>query len=89
MQSSLYPKETAAAAKDLAAAAKSDIANVAQSAAQTVRDFAGESCATAAKRFNTTSKWITTTAKENPLRTLGVAVAAGAIVAFLLGRRSS
>jgi hypothetical protein len=59
---------------------------------QSVRDFANESCATAAKQFNSTTKWVATTAKENPLRTLGVAVAAGAIVAFLLsllGRRSS
>ena len=80
-------KDTAAAAKDFAASAKSDISNVAKTAVQSVRDFANESGDAAVKRFGAASKWVTTTAKEKPLRSLGVAVAAGAIVAFFLSRR--
>ena len=99
MQTSAYPsnpntaapKDTATAAKDFAAAAKSDISNVANSAVQSIRDFANESSDAAAKRFDATSKWVATTAKEKPLLTLGIAalagaLAAGAIAAFL-GRR--
>lgn len=101
MQTSTYPsnpntaaspganalKDTATAAKDFATAAKSDISNVAQTAVQSARDFANESRAATAKRFDATSKWITTAAREKPLRTLGIAVAAGAILALFLGRR--
>ena len=101
MQTSTYPsnpntaasaganalKDTATAAKDFATSAKSDISNAAQTAVQSARDFANESGAAAAKRFDAASKWITTAAREKPLRSLGVAVAAGAILALFLGRR--
>ena len=80
-------KDTAAAAKDFAESAKSDISNAAQTAVKSVRDFATESSDAAAKRFDAASKWVTTTAREKPLRSLGVAVAAGAILALFLGRR--
>jgi ElaB/YqjD/DUF883 family membrane-anchored ribosome-binding protein len=91
MQTNTYPSETntaanalrntAAAAKDFAAAAKSDISNVAQSAVESARDFASESRAAATRQLETTSKWLATTARENPFRTLGIAVVVGALVA--------
>lgn len=83
----IAPKDTASAAKDFATAVKSDISNVAQTAVQSARDFANESGAAAAKRFDAASNWLTTAAKEKPLRSLGIAVAAGAILALFLGRR--
>lgn len=80
-------KDTANDVKDFATSTTSDIADAASTAVRSARDMVKESGDAVAKRFNATSDWVTTAAKENPLRALGLALAAGAAIVLFLGRR--
>jgi len=61
--------------------------NLASDAAGAVRDMATEARHAAAEHADATAAWAGNTVRANPLRTLGVAVAIGAVIGLLIARR--
>ena len=61
--------------------------NLASEAAGAVRDIATEARNAAVEHADATAAWVGNTVKDRPLRMLGIAVAVGAIIGLLIGRR--
>lgn len=102
MQTTTYPSATGHAAppstsgkdamKNFASSTPSPavaerLGSAAGKAAQSVREIIDEGKAVAAERFDAGALWIGNAARENPMRTLGVAAAVGILIGLLLGRR--
>jgi ElaB/YqjD/DUF883 family membrane-anchored ribosome-binding protein len=61
--------------------------NLASDAAGAVRDMAAEARTAAVEHADATAAWVGNTVKARPLRTLGLAVAIGAVIGLLISRR--
>ncbi len=66
---------------------ESRMATAATKAVQSVREVVDEGRAVAAEQIDATAKWVGTAARDNPLRTLGIAAVVGVVAGLLLGRR--
>lgn len=61
--------------------------NLAGEAVDTARSMAREARAAAKEQADATAAWVGHTVKESPLRTVGIALAVGAVIGLLIGRR--
>jgi ElaB/YqjD/DUF883 family membrane-anchored ribosome-binding protein len=61
--------------------------NLASDAAGAVRGLATEARNAAVEHADATAAWVGNSVKASPLRTLGIAVAIGAVIGLLIGRR--
>ena len=66
---------------------KGRLKDLASDAVGTARELAREARSAATERAGATAAWVGSTVKESPLRTLGLAVAVGAVIGLLIGRR--
>lgn len=76
--------------KSLVSGVKPDAArlkNLAGEAVDTARSMAREAGAAAREQADATAAWMGHTVKESPLRTVGIALAVGAVIGLLIGRR--
>jgi ElaB/YqjD/DUF883 family membrane-anchored ribosome-binding protein len=102
MQSSTYPANSSnnttdaggkaavtgyASSANPLASSESRMATAATKAVQSVREVVDEGRAAAAGRIDATAKWVGNAARDNPLRTLGIAAVVGVVAGLLLGRR--
>ena len=60
---------------------------LASDAVGTARDMAREARAMAMEQADATAAWVGDNVKHSPLRTLGIAIAVGAVIGLLIGRR--
>ena len=69
------------------AAAGKGLKNLANDAAGVVREFAEEARHAAVEHADATAAWVGNSVRTSPLRTVGIAVAIGAIIGLLIARR--
>ena len=65
----------------------SRLKTLASDAVGTAREMAREASVAARGQADATAAWVGHTVKDSPLRTLGIAVAVGAVIGLLIGRR--
>src|SRR6185295_16419520 len=67
------------------AADKSRLKNLANDAVGTAREIAREARGAAREQADAAATWVGGTVRESPMRTLGIAIAVGAVIGLLIG----